>query len=278
MAGEPSTFANRWKRFADWDERPLRLDKFADRRRGERLFAFYQPARSKAGTDIGVGRVIDVMDGVGVGRLRHDRPLHRPLSHRSGDRAGSHGDALARGRADAGRHERAAQRARAPRPRHDAGQARRGRRPALMRSRSPSPIRKMRARKTPGNQAHVTNAKDDPLQLAADAATAVALRLRRDRDDACASRATPGRTRSPARSAPRSGAGARCSSARARRPRSCRSAWPALPPMPRRSRSTAPRRPSSTATTRPGRRPSSPPPMPRAASRCAAPRAPARSC
>ncbi|MDX1401772.1 MAG: propanediol/glycerol family dehydratase large subunit, partial [Kiloniellales bacterium] len=34
---------------------------------------------------------------------------------------------------------------------------------------------KMRARETPGNQAHVTNAKDDPLQLAADAASAVAL-------------------------------------------------------------------------------------------------------
>jgi len=33
---------------------------------------------------------------------------------------------------------------------------------------------KMRARNTPGNQGHVTNAKDDPLQLAADAATAVA--------------------------------------------------------------------------------------------------------
>ena len=33
---------------------------------------------------------------------------------------------------------------------------------------------KMRTRKTPGNQGHVTNAKDDPLQLAADAATAVA--------------------------------------------------------------------------------------------------------
>ncbi|MBL4893040.1 MAG: propanediol/glycerol family dehydratase large subunit, partial [Rhizobiaceae bacterium] len=33
---------------------------------------------------------------------------------------------------------------------------------------------KMRARKTPGNQGHVTNAKDDPLQLVADAATAVA--------------------------------------------------------------------------------------------------------
>ncbi|MGB3644461.1 MAG: propanediol/glycerol family dehydratase large subunit [Mesorhizobium sp.] len=34
---------------------------------------------------------------------------------------------------------------------------------------------KMRQRRTPGNQAHVTNAKDDPLQLAADAAFAVAL-------------------------------------------------------------------------------------------------------
>ena len=34
---------------------------------------------------------------------------------------------------------------------------------------------KMRQRKTPGNQAHVTNAKDDPLQLAADAATATEL-------------------------------------------------------------------------------------------------------
>jgi propanediol dehydratase large subunit len=34
---------------------------------------------------------------------------------------------------------------------------------------------KIRRRKTPGNQAHVTNAKDDPLQLAADAAVAVGL-------------------------------------------------------------------------------------------------------
>ena len=34
---------------------------------------------------------------------------------------------------------------------------------------------KMRARRTPGNQGHVTNAKDDPLQLAADAAIAVGL-------------------------------------------------------------------------------------------------------
>ena len=29
MPGEPRPIANRWRRFADWDERPLRLDKFA---------------------------------------------------------------------------------------------------------------------------------------------------------------------------------------------------------------------------------------------------------
>ena len=34
---------------------------------------------------------------------------------------------------------------------------------------------KLRARREPANQAHVTNAKDDPLQMAADAATAVRL-------------------------------------------------------------------------------------------------------
>lgn len=31
-------------------------------------------------------------------------------------------------------------------------------------------MQKMRARKVPGNQAHITNLKDDPVQIAADAA------------------------------------------------------------------------------------------------------------
>ena len=31
-------------------------------------------------------------------------------------------------------------------------------------------MQKLRARKTPGNQAHITNLKDDPVQLAADGA------------------------------------------------------------------------------------------------------------
>ena len=33
-------------------------------------------------------------------------------------------------------------------------------------------MQKMRARKVPGNQAHITNLKDDPVQIAADAAEA----------------------------------------------------------------------------------------------------------
>src|SRR4029450_498849 len=37
---------------------------------------------------------------------------------------------------------------------------------------------KLRARRTPGNQAHVTNLLDDPLLLAADAATAAAFGFR----------------------------------------------------------------------------------------------------
>ena len=100
----------------------------------------------------------------------------------------------------------------------------------------------MRARKTPGNQAHVTNAKDDPLQLAADAATAVAFgfdeiettmrvvaqrlvqrrRLRGRRGGRPLGHAVP--------VLQRGGRGA------------AGSAWPASPPMPRRYPSTAPRR------------------------------------
>ncbi len=77
---------------------------------------------------------------------------------------------------------------------------------------------KMRARKTPGNQGHVTNAKDDPLQLAAGAATAVAygfdeiettMRVSRN----AWSNALPAQWGRP------SGAGECCSSAPRKRPR-----------------------------------------------------------
>ena len=150
--------------------------------------------------------------------------------------------AVARSRADAGRHERAAERARAARPRHDAGQARRSRSRSSHRSRSPSPIRKMRARKTPGNQAHVTNAKDDPAAARGRCGDRGRARFRRDRDDDAGRpqclverRRLRGRRlgRALGHALPvlqRGGGGA------------AGSAWPASPPMPRRSRSTAPRR------------------------------------
>ena len=54
---------NRWKRFDAWDERPLRLDKFAaeDWRHG--FSAFSSPADPKPGIGTEGGRVIS-MDGV----------------------------------------------------------------------------------------------------------------------------------------------------------------------------------------------------------------------
>ena len=44
-------------------------------------------------------------------------------------------------------------------------------------------MQKMRARKTPGNQAHITNLKDDPVQIAADAAEGALRGFSRRRDD-----------------------------------------------------------------------------------------------
>lgn len=42
-------------------------------------------------------------------------------------------------------------------------------------------MQKIRARRTPGNQAHITNLKDDPVQIAADAAEGALRGLRRKR-------------------------------------------------------------------------------------------------
>ena len=44
-------------------------------------------------------------------------------------------------------------------------------------------LKRLRARRAPANQAHVTNLKESPALLAADAAEAGAARLRRVRDD-----------------------------------------------------------------------------------------------
>ena len=61
------TTPNRWKRYADWDERPLRLDRFAAEDPANGFSAFSSPADPKPGIGIAGGRVIS-LDGV----LEHD--------------------------------------------------------------------------------------------------------------------------------------------------------------------------------------------------------------
>jgi propanediol dehydratase large subunit len=164
---------NRWKRFADWDERPLRLDKFAveDWRHG--FAAFSSPADPKPGVTIREGRVAS-LDGV----AEHDFDMiDRFIATYHLDPAVAP-EAMAMPSEDVARmlvdmHV----------PREKLTRLAHGMTPAKLAdvvSRLNAleiafAYSKMRARKTPGNQGHVTNAKDDPLQLAADAATAVAL-------------------------------------------------------------------------------------------------------
>ncbi len=164
---------NRWKRFADWDERPLRLDKFAveDWRHG--FAAFSSPADPKPGLTIKGGRVAS-LDGVAehdfdmIDRFIASYHLDPEVAPEA---MAMPSDEVARMLVDM--HV----------PREKLVRLAHGMTPAKLAdvvSRLNAleiafAYSKMRARKTPGNQGHVTNAKDDPLQLAADAATAVAL-------------------------------------------------------------------------------------------------------
>ena len=172
MAGESGTFANRWKRFSDWDERPLRLDKFAIEDAENGFASFSSRHDPKPGVTLGSGG-IDAMDGVGardfdmidtfIARYHID-PEIVP------EAMGMPSHEVARMLVDMNV------------PRSELVRLARGMTPAklaevvvhLSSLEIAFAYSKMRARKTPGNQAHVTNAKDDPLQMAADAATAVA--------------------------------------------------------------------------------------------------------
>ena len=117
---------NRWKRFADWDERPLRLDKFAAEDPANGFSAFSSPADPKPAIGIEGGRVVS-LDGV----LEHDYDMiDRFIArHHIDPEIAPEAMAMdsAHRRALAGRHERAAREAGAACARHDAGEARRGR-------------------------------------------------------------------------------------------------------------------------------------------------------
>ncbi len=162
---------NRWKRYTDWDERPLRLDKFAAEDPANGFSAFTSPNDPKPGIGISNGRVIS-LDGV----LERDFDMIDRFIARHHIDVEVAPEAMATDSRTVARMlvDMNVSREELVRLAH-------GMTPAkltqcvshLSALEIAFAYSKMRARKTPGNQAHVTNAKDDPLQLAADAATAV---------------------------------------------------------------------------------------------------------
>ena len=168
----PRPAANRWKRFSDWDERPLRLDKFAAEDANHGFAAFNSPHDPAPALVLGTGGVA-VMDGCPAADFDMiDAFIARyHIDHAVAPEAMAMPSLqVARMLVDMNV------------PRAELVRLARGMTPAklagvvahLSSLEIAFAYSKMRARKTPGNQAHVTNAKDDPLQMAADAATAVA--------------------------------------------------------------------------------------------------------
>ena len=167
------TSSNRWRRFAEWEERPLNLDRFAVEDAENGFAVFSSPHDPKPAVEIMDGKLLS-MDGRQVADFdiidmfiaRHHLDLAMAETAMRMDSL-----AIARMLVDINV------------PRADLEKLARGMTPAklvdvvgkLSALEIAFAYSKMRQRKAPGNQAHVTNAKDDPLQLAADAATAVAL-------------------------------------------------------------------------------------------------------
>jgi propanediol dehydratase large subunit len=164
--------SNRWRRFAEWDSRPLRLDKFAAEDASNGFSSFSSPADPKPSLTIESGRVT-VLDG--VGEADFDMIDFFVARHHIDPQVAPEAMALPS-------QEIARQLVDMNVPRCELVRLAHGLTPAKLAEvvsllnalEIAFAYSKMRARRTPGNQAHVTNAKDDPLQLAADAATAVA--------------------------------------------------------------------------------------------------------
>lgn len=164
--------ANRWKRFSDWDDRPLRLDQFAVEDAENGFSAFKSPHDPKPGLRLAAGRV-ESMDGV----LARDFDMIDVFIARYHLDSAVAPEAMAMPSIDVARML-----VDMNVPRSELVRLAHGMTPAkladvvshLSSLEIAFAYGKMRARQTPGNQAHVTNAKDDPLQMAADAATAVA--------------------------------------------------------------------------------------------------------
>lgn len=164
---------NRWRRFFDWDDRMLRHDLFAAEDPEAGFSVFKSPYDPTPGATIKGGRIVsldgkserdfDILDEF-IARHHLDPDLVE-------EAMAVDDSEIARMLVDINV------------PKEKLERLARGMTPAKLANvvaqlsslEVAFAYSKMRQRKTPGNQAHVTNAKDDPLQLAADAATAVEL-------------------------------------------------------------------------------------------------------
>lgn len=172
MADREQPSANRWRRFVDWDERPLRLDRFAAEDPENGFAAFNGAKDPRPGLTIVEGKVAS-MDGVPATDFDM---IDYFIAHHHLD-LGLAPQAMA-----IPSQEIAHMLVDVAVPREKLARLAHGLTPAklaevvaqLSAIEIAFAFSKMHTRKTPGNQGHVTNAKDDPLQLAADAATAVA--------------------------------------------------------------------------------------------------------
>ncbi|HEY7689567.1 MAG TPA: propanediol/glycerol family dehydratase large subunit [Dongiaceae bacterium] len=161
---------NRWRRFDVWDARPLRLDRFAAEDPQNGFAATASPFDPKPSLRLAGGRVVE-MDGVAEADFDLiDRFIAAYHIDQSVAPEAMTLDSRAFAREFVDIHV----------PRAKLVRLARGMTPAklaevvgaLSTLELTFAQAKLRARRRPGNQAHVTNAKDDPLQLAADAATA----------------------------------------------------------------------------------------------------------
>ena len=165
--------ANRWKRVDDWDDRPLRLDKFAAEDPVNGFSAFKGKADPKPSIKLNAGKITS-MDGVLAKNFdlidAFIAKYHLDLDIAEEAMAIPSSE-LARKLVDMN-----VPRTELTRLAHGLTPAKLAETVAQLNAMEIAfAYSKMRARQSPGNQAHVTNAKDDPLQLAADAAIAVAL-------------------------------------------------------------------------------------------------------
>lgn len=164
----------RWKRIQEWDQRPLRLDSFSEESPENGFAVFHSPWDPSPGLLLGSNGEILEMDGrkaVDFDILDAFIAAHHIDRTVAAEAMALDSTAVARMLVDVNV------------PREELERLARGMTPAklaqvvgkLSALEATFAYSKMRQRHSPGNQAHVTNAKDDPLQLAADSATAVAL-------------------------------------------------------------------------------------------------------